>query len=515
MGTIQIDGSTPKLTIGNATAEDATILFDGNAQDFYIALDDSADDLLIGLGSTVGTTPAISIDENLAVKTYGDITMTGTTPTLTIGDAGAEDTAIVFDGNAQDFYIALDDSADDLLIGLGSTVGTTPAISIDENLAIKTYGDITMTGTTPTLTIGDAGAEDTAIVFDGNAKDFYVALDDSADKLVIGEGSTVGTNSILTITDDSVTIGDAAAVDTKLVFDGNAQDFYVGLDDSADDLVIGLGSAVGTTPAISINSDRDVTISDGAIDFDIASHDTSNGLKLGGTLVTATAAELNIMDGVTSTATEINLLDGGTSVGSSITVADADGFIVNDGGTMKTIPATDLSTYAGGAWTLIDSTDISSATANWTAASLSSSNRVYRLDFWLAPASASVELRCELNGTASNHDMMCRQYDTANSNDAVGRQHGEGYFELTNASATISGDDDEGIGGCASFQTTTTANATAYIEFSTWWTVEGSIHSFGLIGCGGRRNNGIISQIKLVFSSGDISHGWVRLFGRT
>ena len=64
MGTIQIDGSTPKLTIGNATAEDATILFDGNAQDFYIALDDSADDLLIGLGSTVVTTPIISMDEN-------------------------------------------------------------------------------------------------------------------------------------------------------------------------------------------------------------------------------------------------------------------------------------------------------------------------------------------------------------------------------------------------------------------------------------------------------------------
>ena len=63
MGTIQIDGSTPKLTIGNATAEDATILFDGNAQDFYIALDDSADDLIIGLGSTVGTTPLLSFTE--------------------------------------------------------------------------------------------------------------------------------------------------------------------------------------------------------------------------------------------------------------------------------------------------------------------------------------------------------------------------------------------------------------------------------------------------------------------
>ena len=58
--------------------------------------------------------------------------MTGTTPTLTIGDAGAEDTKIVFDGNAQDFHIGLDDSADDLVIGLGSTLGTTSHIVIDE-----------------------------------------------------------------------------------------------------------------------------------------------------------------------------------------------------------------------------------------------------------------------------------------------------------------------------------------------------------------------------------------------
>ena len=49
------------------------------------------------------------------------------------------------------------------------------------------------------MTVGDGAAVDTAIVFDGNAKDFYVALDDSADKLVIGEGSTVGTNSILSL----------------------------------------------------------------------------------------------------------------------------------------------------------------------------------------------------------------------------------------------------------------------------------------------------------------------------
>ena len=95
--------------------------------------------------------------------------------------------------------------------------------------------------------------------------------------------------------------------------------------------------------------------------------------------VTATTAELNLTDGssagtivnskaviygssgevnattlqiagssITSTATELNLLDGGTSVGSSITVADSDGIIINDGGTMKSIPASAIKTYAGG-----------------------------------------------------------------------------------------------------------------------------------------------------------------------
>ena len=36
-----------------------------------------------------------------------------------------------------------------------------------------------------------------------------------------------------------------------------------------------------------------VTFLDGATDIDIAQHDGSNGLKLGGTLVTTTAADLN------------------------------------------------------------------------------------------------------------------------------------------------------------------------------------------------------------------------------
>ena len=60
----------------------------------------------------------------------------GATPTVTIGDAGAEDAKIVFDGNAQDYHIGLDDSADELVIGLGSALGTTTHMKFDANGAI-------------------------------------------------------------------------------------------------------------------------------------------------------------------------------------------------------------------------------------------------------------------------------------------------------------------------------------------------------------------------------------------
>ena len=51
------------IQVGNAAAEDRKIIFDGNAQDWHIGIDDSADDLTIGLGSTLGTTSHIVIDE--------------------------------------------------------------------------------------------------------------------------------------------------------------------------------------------------------------------------------------------------------------------------------------------------------------------------------------------------------------------------------------------------------------------------------------------------------------------
>jgi len=138
----------------------------------------------------------------------------------------------------------------------------------------------------------------------------------------------VGDSLKISGTTPTLTMGDAGAEDVKIVFDGNAQDFYIGLDDSADDLVIGKGSTVGTTPAISIDENMNVVFADGTSDVDVASHDGSNGLKLAGTLVTSTAAELNVMDGGTSA--------------SDITLADADRLVLNDDGTMKQIALTKL-----------------------------------------------------------------------------------------------------------------------------------------------------------------------------
>lgn len=88
----------------------------------------------------------------------------------------------------------------------------------------------------------------------------------------------------------------------------------------------------------------------------------SSTFTLGGTAVTSTAAELNILDGVTSTATELNLLDGvtattaelnyldvttlGTTEASKAVTADANGVITFDNGISEEYTAVTSSSNA-------------------------------------------------------------------------------------------------------------------------------------------------------------------------
>ena len=128
-----------------------------------VTLDNSADHVLIEDATDGELKKALIPSASTVADTF---TINGSTPTLTIGDAGAEDTKIVFDGNAQDFHIGLDDSADDLLIGKGSTLGTTTHMAFDEN------GHVTMPLQSAVIAHQNA---DVANVF-GNNSNYSVAF---------------------------------------------------------------------------------------------------------------------------------------------------------------------------------------------------------------------------------------------------------------------------------------------------------------------------------------------------
>ena len=365
-GDVVIAGTTPFITVGDAGAEDAGIIFDGNAQDFHIGLDDSADDLIIGLGGTLGTTKIIAMTDTgvttIEGSTDGDLTVYGAGTT-------ASDAKLKLVGDAQtdvndSWQIWNDTSAAALIFGTDDSVAGTYVTK----LTLNATGDITMAGTTPYLTIGDAGAEDAGLAFDGNAQDFNISLDDSVDKLVIGLGTAAGTTNRMAFNsgDLNIVLGDASAADGAFIWDGNAQDFHVGIDDSADDLVIGVGSVLGTTQAMSIDENRDVTVQGNLI--------TDGALSLSTTVQTFTDSDAtpDVSDAsyfnTNTTSFTITDFDGaGIITGQVITVVSK-GAITYDvttsgliGGTTDIVTAaSDVTTwiYDGTDWRLMSYIDI-------------------------------------------------------------------------------------------------------------------------------------------------------------
>ena len=92
---------------------------------------------------------------DIMTLTDGSLVLKGSTPSITIGDAGAEDTKLVYDGNAVDMYMGLDDTDDKLKLGLGSAVGTTPNMELNSaDRDVKFFGDIEVAGGKITMTNG-------------------------------------------------------------------------------------------------------------------------------------------------------------------------------------------------------------------------------------------------------------------------------------------------------------------------------------------------------------------------
>ena len=120
-------------------------------------------------------------------------------------------------------------------------------------------------------------------------------------------------------------IRDADALNKVLVDSTNNHlEFYVEVSSSAvQQLRIQDGAIVPIT-------DNDIDLGTSSLEFkDLFIDGTANvdtlaadAISLGGTTITSTGAELNILDGVTSTAAELNILDGVTSTAAELNLLD-------------------------------------------------------------------------------------------------------------------------------------------------------------------------------------------------
>ena len=148
-------------------------------------------------------------------------------------------------------------------------------------------------------------------------------------------------------------------------------------------LTVSTTDTVGaTTHAHAITTSSDVTggtaailASDGTGKLQVATINATS-IQIGGTAVSSDAGELNLVDGssagtvvnskaviygssgevnattlqiggtsITATAAEINLIDGGATVAAGAAVADGDGLLLNDAGTMRMTTVQNLAAY--------------------------------------------------------------------------------------------------------------------------------------------------------------------------
>ena len=350
VGDIALDSISADATDINVAVSDnsATAFTIKQGSDAYLIIDtaNSSESVSIGTGIsgtaiTLGhSTSEVTVADNLTVT--GDLTVSGTTTTVNSTTVNLNDHNIVLDsgnstsavvngagitiegGSGSDATFTYSTTGPKFELKLGSDYEDLQVDKLTANGGLVA-DNITIDGTEIDLSSGDLTVDVAGdIILDADGGDFKFQ-----------DGGT----EILRITNSSSDVIIRPVVDAKdLIFQQRDGTEVARIEDNGTFNVV--------TGKLAING---TAITSTAAELNILDGVTSTAAELNildG--VTSTAAELNILDGVTATASELNLLDGDTSVGSSITLADADGFIVNDNGTMKTIPASDVKTYASG-----------------------------------------------------------------------------------------------------------------------------------------------------------------------
>ena len=224
--------------------------------------------------------------------------------------------------------------------------------------------------------------------------------------------------------------------------------------------------------------------------------------------VTSTAAELNILDGVTSTAAEINLIDGGTARGTTA-VADGDGFLTNDGGTMRMTKVDTLATYMGTKITGGSMVYLASSGAISNAASVSFTqfdatkydNYQFRI-LHVIPATNNANLYAHASTDGgSNYDTTDGNYHYLD-NDKIG-------FQITGNVATAS--NAAGASGIFDLYAPHVAKYT-YGQSSTVNMITSTYASF-IFQLGVQLVNQDVDALQFKFTSGNIASGEIVMYG--
>jgi len=266
---------------------------------------DEYDQLVLAFSSTTGHTHDGSTGQGGVITKVGpaqDIVVSGTTilpKTSNAIDLGSSTYKF------KDAYFAGNITADGSITYNGNVVlGSDSTDTVTINGTIQ-GGSLLFEGAT-------ADAFETTLAIPDATADITITLPNATDTLVGKATTDTLTNKTLT----SPVISSIS--NTGTITFPTSTDTLVGRATTDTLTNKTITSPTINTPTITGNT----TFSDGAYDFNIASHDGTNGLKLGGTLVTATATELNIIDGVTATTAELNLIDGVTATTAEINYVD-------------------------------------------------------------------------------------------------------------------------------------------------------------------------------------------------
>jgi len=313
--------TTPQLTIGLGGAEDTALLYDGNAQDFYIALQDSSDDLLIGTGSTIGTNVRMVI-ENGGNVGIGTATPDDLLDIFKLNDgASASDVFLTITQAsttaAADPYIDFEIGEDTSIWRIGVDDSDGNKFRISEGAAFN--------ATSSGLTINAAGFVGIGTTNPTTALDVSGALTLST-ALAVGSGGTGvssfgGTDAIL-YTTSTDTLSSTTTLSVSLGGTGGAT-FSTG------DLLLGAGTGIFTTTstlAVNKGGTGAATFTDGGILLGSGTGPfTVTGQPGSGQLLIGSAGADPVLANLTGTANEITVTDGAGSI--TLDIPDSPVFI--------------------------------------------------------------------------------------------------------------------------------------------------------------------------------------------